>query len=221
LGAVLALTWATSTGFFDVARRELEVRRQQLVLDTTRLEDEKRRQERELSAVAARLEALDVPLLVRDGVPEAPWYNSGARVPSFIFHVEGFNLGAEPLTVHVQLGVSCVDSTEFVVDRAIAYERNPDHGHRNLYPEISDDDLRQRLGDALRRLLSGRPDIVEHCELVANLAVTRADGKKSNVRWVRVPDCDPGVGPGDRQRECRARGYGGIKWALGEEVAGD
>jgi hypothetical protein len=84
--AALALVWAMASGFFDVSRRELDVRRRELQNDLTILEDRRNIKNDEMERLKRRINEIDRPILTNAFVT-APTEDEVAIT------VRGFNLG--------------------------------------------------------------------------------------------------------------------------------
>jgi hypothetical protein len=114
-GALFAFAWAATSGFFDVSRRELDVRRRELQYELQLLEHRRDAQSVEIQHLRRRIADLDRPVLTDVTV-------DSSQSDYLTLQLSGLNLGKLPGNAYLVLRHTHLDCTVIIpsVDKADA-----------------------------------------------------------------------------------------------------
>lgn len=190
--ALLTVTWAALSGFFDIARRELEVRKSELEIETRAIREVRDQQsakfQREKAAYASeiaglrqRLDQYDRPIAIYTSVEGTPW-RPGRGPASIVVYLSGVNLGkTKPKAALLDLWFGCSSALHLG-------NLDPRAGIRGVIDSWSDEHVRVRfpasvVKDDVRKFLKTRldPHRESTCRAYGSVSVERSDGKLSNA----------------------------------------
>lgn len=195
-GAILALIWAVASGFFDVSRRELDVRRRELQHELTVLAGRRKSENIQIEHLKHKLNALDQPILTQG------WLERQAGATRMI--VTGFNLGTAPGKAYLVVRhafLDCVVNVGGAQQPAAPAKTRTEcrtrvlaesvHGEVSAWNErtvvmtVSHSAVRL----SVDRIQRSTELTLEPRDIEVTMSVERSDGKQSNsVGWRELKD---------------------------------
>ena len=209
--AVFGLIWAIASGFFDVSRRDLEVRRRELEIETHALQERRDAQalkfradttnqnriiaalKQEEETLRGNLAKLDKPVLLRSGY-RLDSYQDISKTRLVYADLEGDNFGkGVGRVISGELYGSCevrgarAGSQGFGTDKPVAIPISIETwSPTQVHITFKQQAVRQAFLDAVRNPID--PSLIVNGSCVGGLSVVleRADGKKSNARMIEI-----------------------------------
>ncbi len=190
--AALGLIWAASSGFFDVSRRELELKKQQLIEETRQIqlardaqsrkfEAERREYLDRLEKLRQELDNVDRPFILDGSLLRAPWDKQVSAAPPLI-ELVGANFGTSAGGVNVVPLIHCPGFELQVVDTMLSDVEVTSWSVDTINISLSE----SALGQLAQLVAASLPEIphkrASDCTVTLSTSLTRADGKTSGAK---------------------------------------
>lgn len=192
LGATLGLFWAISSGYFDVSRKELELKRQILLAETGAIQARLHTLEESEKKLQERIGVLDSPVLLDGYVSRAP-SDFAALQTEVRLYVTGANLGEKSGSARVDCVLVCNLEINGHAYSAENVHPVPSDGDQTTISRWSDEMvelvfwqplLKKHFSDTFANAFELQTNPTSVCEFEAIVHLVRADGKEANPREV-------------------------------------